>query len=241
MLIVFFLEKDLSETKRSLIEENLKKSSLLKDAQFVSSEQALEKFQQNFPELQGIIDNININPFPSSFETTLRDENISSVKILVFIQEISRLEGIEDVQFNKDWVEKMESLSRLAKAAGFFLGGILILASFFIISNVIRLNVFARKDEIEIFRLVGATNIFIRIPFLMEGMILGVLGALISLVFLFLLVKFFPLYLGTSLGALNELINFRYLSIIQIFLFIAAGIIIGLLGSISSIARFLKV
>jgi len=241
MLIVFFLEKDLPETKRSLIEENLKKSSLLKDAQFVSSEQALEKFQQNFPELQGIIDNININPFPSSFETTLRDENISSVKILVFIQEISRLEGIEDVQFNKDWVEKMESLSRLAKAAGFFLGGILILASFFIISNVIRLNVFARKGEIEIFRLVGATNIFIRIPFLMEGMILGVLGALISLVFLFLLIKFFPLYLGTSLGALNELINFRYLSIIQIFLFIAAGIIIGLLGSISSIARFLKV
>lgn len=241
MLIVFFLEKDLPETKRSLIEENLKKSSLLKDAQFVSSEQALEKFQQNFPELQGIIDNININPFPSSFETTLRDENISSVKVLVFIQEISRLEGIEDVQFNKDWVEKMESLSRLAKAAGFFLGGILILASFFIISNVIRLNVFARKGEIEIFRLVGATNIFIRIPFLMEGMILGVLGALISLVFLFLLIKFFPLYLGTSLGALNELINFRYLSIIQIFLFIAAGIIIGLLGSISSIARFLKV
>ncbi|NQT79778.1 MAG: ABC transporter permease [Candidatus Aminicenantes bacterium] len=241
MLIVFFLEKDLPETKRSLIEENLKKSSLLKDVQFVSSEQALEKFQQNFPELQGIIDNININPFPSSFETTLRDENISSVKILVFIQEISRLEGIEDVQFNKDWVEKMESLSRLAKAVGFFLGGILILASFFIISNVIRLNVFARKGEIEIFRLVGATNIFIRIPFLMEGMILGVLGALISLVFLFLLINFFPLYLGTSLGALNELINFRYLSIIQIFLFIAAGVIIGLLGSISSIARFLKV
>lgn len=241
MLIVFFLEKDLPETKRSLIEENLKKSSLLKDVQFVSSEQALEKFQQNFPELQGIIDNININPFPSSFETTLRDKNISSVNILVFIQEISRLEGIEDVQFNKDWVEKMESLSRLAKAVGFFLGGILILASFFIISNVIRLNVFARKDEIEIFRLVGATNIFIRIPFLMEGMILGVSGALISLAFLFLLIKFFPLYLGTSLGALNELINFRYLSIIQTFLFIAAGTIIGLLGSISSIARFLKV
>jgi len=241
MLIVFFLEKGLPETKRSLIEENLKKSSLLKDVQFVSSGQALEKFQQNFPELQGIIDNININPFPSSFETTLRDENISSVNILVFIQEISRLEGIEDVQFNKDWVEKMESLSRLAKAVGFFLGGILILASFFIISNVIRLNVFARKDEIEIFRLVGATNIFIRIPFLMEGMILGVLGALTSLVFLFLLIKFFPLYLGTSLGALNELISFRYLSIIQIFLFIVAGTIIGLLGSISSIARFLKV
>ena len=240
MLLVFFLEKNLPETQRGFIEESLKKSSLVKDIQFVSSEQALEKFQENFPELQGIIDNLNINPFPSSFETTFRNENISSAEILAFIQEMSRLEGIEDVQFNRDWVEKMESFSRLAKAVGFFLGGILILASFFIISNVIRLNVFVRKEEIEIFRLVGASNIFIRIPFLMEGMILGFIGATASLFLLFLLIKFFPLYLGASLGALNELISFRFLSLSQIVAFIAAGTIIGFMGSLSSLARFLK-
>ena len=151
------------------------------------------------------------------------------------------MDGSEDVQFNRDWVERMQSLSRLAKAIGFFLGGILALASFFIISNVIRLNVFAHKEEIEILRMVGGTNLFIRVPFLLEGIILGAMGALISLALLFLLVKFFPLYLGASLGALEEIINFRYLSLTQISILIAGGVTIGFLGSLSSLARFLKV
>jgi cell division transport system permease protein len=135
----------------------------------------------------------------------------------------------------------MQSLSRLAQAVGFFLGGILVLASFFIISSVIKLNVFARKEEIVILRFVGATNTFIRIPFLMEGTILGILGGLVSLLLIFFLIKFFPLYLGASLGVFNELINFRYLSLSQIIMLIAIGAFIGFSGSLSSLARFLKV
>ena len=240
-MVVFFLEKNLSEKQIGLIEENLKRSSLVKSIQFISPEQALEKFQNNFPELQRIIENLDINPFPPSFETTLREENLSPYETLTFIQETSKMKGVEDIQFNRDWVEKMQSLSRLAKAIGFFLGGILTLASFFIISNVIKLNVFARKEEIEILRLVGASNTFIRIPFLMEGMILGIMGGLVSLLLLFFLIKLFPLYLGTSLGILNELINFRYLSLSQIIMLTAAGGFIGFSGSLSSLARFLKV
>lgn len=240
-MIIFFLEKNLPEKQISLIEEKLKRSSLIEDVQFISSEQALEKFQMNFPELQRIIENLKINPFPSSFETILREENLSSNETLTFIQQMKNMKGIEDIQFNRDWVEKMQSFSRLARAVGFFFGGILALASFLIISNVIKLNVFARKEEIEILRLVGATNTFIRIPFLMEGMILGILGGLVSLLLLFFLIKSFPLYLGTSLGVLRELISFRYLSLFQIIILIAAGAFIGLSGSLSSLARFLKV
>jgi len=241
MLIIFFLEKDLPEEQRNSVEKRLKESSLVNNLRYISTERALERFQQNFPELEDVIENIDINPFPASFETNLAEENLSPETILRFIQAMKDMEGIEDVQFNRDWVERMQSLSRLAKAIGFFLGGILALASFFIISNVIKLNVFARKDEIEILRLVGATNLFIRVPFLLEGVILGIFGGLVSLVLLFLLVKFFPLYLGASLGALNEIINFRYLSLTQIMMLIAGGAFIGFLGSLSSLARFLKV
>jgi len=92
----------------------------------------------------------------------------------------------------------------------------------------------------EILRLVGATNTFIRIPFLIEGIILGILGGLLSLILLFLLIKIFPFYLGTSLGVLQELINFRYLSLAQTAMLISGGAIIGFLGSFSSLARFLK-
>lgn len=241
MVIVFFLEKNLPEKQRSLIEERLKKSVLLKNVQFISSEQALNKFRNNFPELVQIIENLNINPFPASFETSLKEDTLSSTKTEEFIEEMRSVKGIDDVQFNRDWVDKMQSFSRLARAVGFFFGGILILASFFIISNVIRLNVFSRKTEIEILRMSGATNTFIRVPFLIEGVTLGIIGGLLSLLLLFLLVKLFPLYLGTSLGVLTEIINFRYLTLSQTFMLIAGSIIVGLLGSFSSLSRFLKV
>lgn len=240
MAVVLYLEKNLTRIEVNQIEEKLKRSSLVAKIQFISSTQALEKFQIKFPELQGIIENFKINPFPPSFETAIRKNSLSSDEIQNFIQEMRNMDGIEDVQFNWDWIEKMKSLSRLVKAVGFFLGGILILASFFIISNVIKLNVFARKEEMEILRLVGATNTFIKIPFLIEGIILGILGGFLSLILLFLLIKIFPFYLGTSLGVLQELINFRHLSLAQTAMLISGGAIIGFLGSFSSLARFLK-
>lgn len=219
----------------------LKSSPLIKDVQYLSSQQALEKFQKNFPELQRIVENLETNPFPSSFEATFKEENISSEKTIAFIREMRTMKGIEDVQFNKEWIDKIQSLSKLTRAVGLFLGGILSLASFFIISNVIKLNVFAREIEIEIMRLVGASNTFIRIPFLLEGMTLGIVGTLVSLLLLFLLINLFPIYLGASLGALNELVNFRYLSLSQALTLVAGGTFIGFSGSLSSLSRFLKI
>jgi len=241
MVAAFFLQKDLSEKDINLIDESLNKSPLVKNVQFISPEQALKKFKSNFPELEEIIDNLQINPFPPSFEVTLSEKTLTSDEILGFISEMRNMIGIEDVQFNRDWVEKMLSFSRLAKAVGLFLGGILILASFFIISNVIKLNVFARKGEIEIQRLVGATNTFISTPFLLEGIVLGILGGLLSLLLLFLLIKIFPVYLGTSLGVFNEIINFRYLSLSQSLSLLGGGAIIGFSGSLTSLFRFLKI
>jgi len=149
--------------------------------------------------------------------------------------------GIVDIQYNREWVERMQSLSRLARAVGFFLGGILILASFFIISNVIKLNVLARRNEIEILRFVGATNSFIRVPFLMEGITLGVLGGLLSLALLYSVIQIFPFYLGRSLGALQEIVNFRYLSFAQGLSIVSGGGVMGFLGSLTSLQRFLKI
>ncbi len=240
MAVVFFLEKEISPEDRDAITKELEESPLVKQTQFVSAQQAMEKFLIKFPDLQGIVDNIKLNPFPPSYEITLRDKDLTYEETQPFIAKMKGMEGIEDVQFNREWVEKMQSLSRLARAVGFFLGGILILASFFIVSNVIKLNVIARKDEMEILRFVGGSNAFIRIPFLTEGIILGALGGVLSLLLLFVVIKLFPLYLGSSLGILNELINFRYLTFSQSTALILSGAVIGLFGSLSSIAKFLK-
>lgn len=241
MMVVFFLTPDASAAEIDAVEQRIQASPYVVRMNRVSSEQAWDRFQKNFPELQEILKSLGTNPFPFSFEATLQKKAFLSDEIIGFINDIKNTKGVEDAQFNRDWAQKMQSLSRLARAIGFFLGGILILASFFIISNVIRLNVFARQGEIEILRFVGATNTFIRLPFLLEGIALGVLGSGISLGLLFLLVKLFPLYLGHSLGALQEIINFRYLSPSQALGMVAGGILMGGLGSFSSLSRFLKI
>lgn len=150
-------------------------------------------------------------------------------------------EGISDIQYNREWVERMKTFDRLIRAVGFFLGGILIFASFFIISNVIKLNVLARKNEIDILRLVGSTNWFIRIPFVLEGVFLGLLGGVLAVVLLWILTALFPLYLGSSPGVIGELIQFRFLSFFQIMSLLLSGSLIGFLGSFSSLSKFLKI
>ncbi len=240
-MVVFYLDPGISTRDRNAVEARIKAFPAVTAVHYVSRETALERFQKNFPELEPILKNLDANPFPPSLEANLNRDVFMSDEILGFVAEIKNVNGVEDVQFNRDWVRKMKSLSRLARAVGFFLGGILILASFFIISNVIRLNVFARRSEIEILRLVGATNSFIRLPFLLEGLALGILGSALSLGLLYILIKLFPLYLGRSLGALQEMINFRYLSLPQSLSMILSGALMGILGSLSSLSRFLKI
>lgn len=241
MRIIFFLEPNLSSQKLKSLEEAIGKFSFVKEVRYIGAEQALQRFQKNFPELKEILKSLDSNPFPASLEAILIQKLPTSADIHLFIEQIRKAGGVEDVQFNRDWIEKMESLSRLVKAVGLFLGGILILASFFIISNVIKLNVLAYKNEIEILRLVGATNNFIRIPFLLEGIFLGILGSILSLFLLVILIELFPLYVGGSLGILQEIFQFRFLSRTQSFSLIAGGATIGFLGSLSSLSKFLKI
>jgi cell division transport system permease protein len=241
LTVVFYLRPDVADAERAAVEARVRRSPLIGAVKSVGPEQALDRFRTNFPDLRDILQNLGTNPFPASVEASLKDGAVAGEEIMAFIAEVRKSPGVEDVQFSRDWADKVRALGRLVEAAGFFLGGILILASLFIISNVIKLNVLARRSEIEILRLVGATNTFIRVPFLIEGVMMGVVGSALSLLIVLLLVQSFPLYLGSSLGTLQELISFRYLRWTQVLGLLGGGGVVGFLGSLSSIARFLKI
>lgn len=241
MLIAFFLEKTVDQKQVKPLIDETSKLPFVKEIRFVTAAQALETFKQNFPELRDLVSNLKTNPFPASIEVRIKSDSTSSSEVARFVENFRTRPGITDVQYNQDWIDRIKAFNRVAQALGVFLGSILILASFFIISNVIKLNVFARKNEIEILRLVGATNNFIRLPFWLEGIILGLLGSLTSLLLLFLVIKIFPLYIGPSLGAIRTLLSFQYPNHSQILWILAGGAVTGFIGSASAVSKFLKV
>jgi len=240
LAVVFYLGESVPAAERRPVEEEIRRSPLVGSARLVEPDEASARFLGDFPDLKDIVLNLGLNPFPASIEVSFKDPATPAEAILAFIEGIKRNPAVADVQFNRDWADKIASLGRVAAAVGLFFGGILVLAAFFIISNVIKLIVIARGSEIEILRLVGATNTFVRVPFLLEGTILGAAGGLLSIGLVFILVRLFPAAAGQTLGALQELIGFRFLSLGQSLALVGGGGLVGFLGSLSSIARFLR-
>lgn len=241
MNVVFYLDKGLPAEGVEALRQEVARAAFVESVGLVPPEQALERFRTSFPDLADVVTGLKGNPFPPALEMRVSAKASASREVLAFVEGMKKRPGITDVLFNQDWVEKMQGFSRLAGAVGAFLGGILILTSFFIISNVVKLNVFARRNEIEILRMVGGTNLFIRIPFWLEGVTLGLLGSLLSLALLFIVVRLFPVYLGASLGALQELLKFRYPDLNQALLLLGGGAATGFIGSATSVSKFLKV
>jgi cell division transport system permease protein len=241
LAVVFYFDGGVPAAARLPVEEEIRRSPLVGGIRAVPPDEASARFLRDFPELKDIVLNLGLNPFPASIEVSLKDPATPANEIIGFIDRIKRNPAVRDVQFNRDWADKIASLGRLATAIGLFFGGILVLAAFFIISNIIKLIVIARRSEIEILRLVGATNAFIRIPFLLEGTILGAAGGLLSIGLVFILVRLFPAAAGQSLGALQELIGFRFLTLGQSLALVGGGGFVGFLGSLSSLSRFLRI
>jgi cell division transport system permease protein len=240
MSIAFYLEEGLSETAVDAIRQETSRPAFVESVRLVPPDEAMERFRASFPDLADVAAGLKGNPFPPALEVRINAKASASKEVVAFVEGMRKRPGVTDVMFNQDWVEKMQGFSRLAGAIGGFLGGILILTSFFIISNVVKLNVFARKNEIEILRMVGATNLFIRIPFWLEGITLGLLGSLLSLGLLFIVINLFPVYLGASLGALQDLLQFRYPDFSQALALLGGGAATGFIGSATSVSKFLK-
>jgi len=239
--IDIYLKDDVSGTERAKIEQLLEKESLVKDFSFMSREQALERFREGFPDLRDLPDELETNPMPSSFEVVIHESRSSDAEIASFMKKYSRLGGVEDIRYDKDWITRLRSYLNLMRGGGVILGGILYIAAAFTIANVIRLNVYSRRDEIEIMRLVGATNNFIRGPFLLEGIIQGLIGAFLSIIVLYATYRFFISFTAESYNIIFGFFTATFISVLHIALVIASGVAIGLTGSFISLRRFLSI
>ncbi len=202
---------------------------------FVSSDAALEVLKQALRDQDGILEGLSENPLPPSLEIKLAPRHLTSEGIERFV---SRLEGIphaQDIEYGQKWLDRFMAIFDMLTITGLVLGVFLLLFTYFIISNTIKLMVYSRRDEIEIMKLVGATNLFIQCPFWIEGALQGFSGALAALVFVFVTVKFILERLIDSIQFYLGANSFIFLDTHHSLAVLALGASLGFIGSIFSL------
>jgi cell division transport system permease protein len=180
-----FLETDATPQQVHDVDAYLATHRDMASRRFVTKDQALARFKSYFTNLSEVVGELDENPFPASFEC---DVSPSVAQTPAFAREVAELRGIagvDQVQLDWDWVRRLRRLVDLVNVAGFVAGGILAIAAAFTIANVIRLTMMLYREEIEIMRLVGATERIIRGPFLIEGLLQGTIGGLLAVALLF--------------------------------------------------------
>ncbi|HWR38627.1 MAG TPA: permease-like cell division protein FtsX [Patescibacteria group bacterium] len=204
---------------------------------FVDKETAMTRFKDRLGQQQGLLSALgDTNPLPNAFEIKLeRPEQVKPTA-----QAISQLKGVENTKYGQEVIEQLFQLTKMIRVFGLVLIIFLALAALFIISNTIRITVFARRKEIGIMKYVGATDWFIRWPFLIEGMVLGFFGALLAVLALIESYSLFTERVYESLAFLPLIPKYPFLTIISVALLIV-GTAIGALGSTISLRRFMNV
>jgi cell division transport system permease protein len=233
---VFLLDDTTQEQAQNIMNE-MEGYEGVSDVVYRSKDEALEIMKERWGESGYLLDSLGDNPLPASV--------LISVESIESAQSVSEyagtLEGVEDVQFYQETVDKLTQITNFLQIGALIVMAFLIVVSVVVVSNTVKLTVFARAREIRIMKYVGATNWFIRGPFISEGIIIGLLAALVSTGLITLLYDRIVAGIGVEVMAIVScpLIPVGYMAGNMLIIFIALGVSIGAWGSIISMRKFL--
>lgn len=236
--LMVYLTPDLSEAARLDTRFRLQAVDGVREARYVSKEDALARLKEQMKHHSALLDNLKSNPLPDSFEVLLEPRVRTSDALQFLAERISALAGVEEVEYGQQWIQRFTNIINLFSLAGYAIGGLFFMAAVFIVANTIRLVLYSRRDEIEIMRLVGATDRFIKIPFYMEGMIQGGVASLVGLAVLLLGHYSLAAHFGETMG--DGLVTIRFFPPTICLTIIVGGVLVGWLGCWISLKQFLK-
>ena len=235
--ISVYMQDGATDKELASVKDKLTKMPGVVKVTQVNKQQALERFKKRLGDQEQLLNSLGKeNPFPNSFEVQV--DNPDRIKVLT--PQIGQLPKVETAKFGQEVVEHLFQLTKILRLGGIVLVVFLAMATLFIISNTIRLTVFARRKEVIIMKYVGATDWFIRWPFLLEGMTLGFFGAVVAFVLINSIYASLLDRIHATLAFLPLLPTSPLLLYVDLFL-LAAGTGIGALGSYISLRKFLRV
>ena len=205
---------------------------------FVSKQEALNRLKNQMKNQSSLFTNLTQNQLPDSIEIRMTATTESWQKIDALATRVEALPQIEEVEYGQRWVGRFAQIISLFRLTGYAMGALFFMATIFIVANTIRLVLYSRREEVEIMRLVGATDSFIKIPFYFEGLIQGALGAIAGLAMLY--IAFIFVSFNIEKGFFPGLFRFHFLSPTLLLAILLVSMLVGWLGCLISLKQFMK-
>ncbi len=231
LVIEVYLDPALSEKQAGTIQKQLEQYNTIERIRFISKETAADIFREEFGE--NITDILDENPLPISFEIRLLPEYNHPGYMSLFKKQVESISGVDEVHYRHAVIEKLEQLTEAIMVSGIFVLIILVFAMNLLIRNTIKLSVYAKRRQIEIMKILGAGNMLIRMPFILEGAFEGLIGGILSATGLIVMHKF--------IASSFSLVTFSLHTYKLIWVYtLSLGILIGLLTSAGSVGKFVN-
>lgn len=233
-----YLKPDIPEDKILKLKVKIESMNGVKYAEFISKDQALMRLKKRMKRQSSLIEDLKENPLPDAFEIRTTTSSQSEDFIERLATQLESLPRIEEVEYGQKWIGRFMDIFNLMKITGYAMGGLFFMAVVFIVSNTIRLVLYSRREEVEIMRLVGASDRFIKAPFYIEGIIQGALGGIFGLLALFVIFMLISYNIELDLSFGFSTIRFLPPKILCVILL--CSIFVGWLGCYVSLKQFLK-
>ncbi|MGD9850388.1 MAG: cell division protein FtsX [Nitrospirales bacterium] len=239
--VIVYPKDGLEPAKLDEMGQFLKSSQTVESLTFISKQQALDDFKKQFPNEMHLLEGLPDNPFPASFILTLNSRTPSTDVTAHLVDRLQHHQDIERVRYNRDWIERLTLVVTYLQWGALIVGGILATASMAIIANTVQLAFYTRQEEMEILRLIGATRLFIGIPYLIEGALLGALGGGLAIGFLRSSFEVFR-HKIESLSVIGGFSSaFEFFPIPFSLTLLVGGIVLGCMGTLATMLGWMKV
>ncbi|MBU4011543.1 MAG: permease-like cell division protein FtsX [Proteobacteria bacterium] len=236
--VMVYLSPEVSNEDINEIQKKILGMYGVKDIAFISKEEALKVLKQQMKRQSSLLDNLKENPLPDAFEIHLIESSEVWEKIESLVSQVESIPKVEEVEYGQKWLARFSGIVYIFKLSGYALGILFFIASVFIVANMVRLVLYARRDEIEIMRLVGASDRFIKTPFYIECIIQGAVGGIIGLLLLFLVFSSFTS--NVDQGITSDLINIKFFSFTSLSAILICSMFIGWFGCFMSLKNYMK-
>ena len=222
-----YLYDDLSEELRTALELYIRQQVAVAAVEYVSKDRALERFRADFPELLDVTTSVAQNPFPAAFEIRLRTGGTDTSAVDDLTTGLAGRDGVADVRYDRRWLTRLMGMVTTAQVAAAVIAGVLMLGAAFTVAAVVRLSLHARRDELDIMRLVGAPFSYIRGPFIVEGLLLGGAGATVALLLIAALYSAVARWLGPDVAGLAGAGQLHFLGLREGVIMLLGGLGVG--------------